>query len=70
VTLLRRLDKNDDVFVIATSEQTFCGFHLNEATDKISHAGFSTCFRKDNWSIFRVHQFCITATGQTGCTTR
>jgi seryl-tRNA synthetase len=70
VTLLRRLDKNDDVFVIATSEQTFSCFHLNEAIDKISHAGFSTCFRKDNWSILRVHKFCITVTSQTGCTTR
>jgi seryl-tRNA synthetase len=72
------LDKNDDMFLIATSEQTLCGFHLNEAIDKkdlaIRYAGFSTCFRKeagaagkDNWGIFRVHQFekveqfCITS---------
>jgi seryl-tRNA synthetase len=72
------LDKNDDMFLIATSEQTLCGLHLNEAVDPKSlplrYAGFSSCFRKeagaagkDNWGIFRVHQFekveqfCITS---------
>ena len=71
-------DKNDDMFLIATSEQTLCGFHLNETLDPSElpkrYAGFSTCFRKeagasgkDNWGIFRVHQFekveqfCITS---------
>ena len=53
---------------IATSEQTLCGFHLGECLDQTElpkrYAGFSTCFRKeagasgkDNWGIFRVHQF-------------
>lgn len=61
-------DPKDDCFLIATSEQTLCGFHLNEALSEAElpkrYAGFSTCFRKeagasgkDNWGIFRVHQF-------------
>ncbi|KAH0786514.1 seryl-tRNA synthetase family protein [Histomonas meleagridis] len=71
-------DPNDDMFLIATSEQTLCGFHLGESLDATElpkkYAGFSTCFRKeagasgkDNWGIFRVHQFekveqfCITS---------
>ena len=71
-------DKNDDLYLIATSEQTLCGFHLNECLAQQElpkkYAGFSTCFRKeagasgkDNWGIFRVHQFekveqfCITS---------
>lgn len=71
-------DPNDDMYLIATSEQTLCGFHLGECLDQTElpkrYAGFSTCFRKeagasgkDNWGIFRVHQFekveqfCITS---------
>lgn len=71
-------DPNDDMFLIATSEQTLCGFHINECLDDSElpkkYCGFSTCFRKeagasgkDNWGIFRVHQFekveqfCITS---------
>jgi len=71
-------DPKDDMFLIATSEQTLCGLHLNETFDENQlpkkYAGFSTCFRKeagsagkDNWGIFRVHQFekveqfCITS---------
>ena len=71
-------DPKDDCFLIATSEQTLCGFHLNESLSDADlpkrYAGFSTCFRKeagasgkDNWGIFRVHQFekveqfCITS---------
>ena len=61
-------DPKDDMFLIATAEQTLCGFHLNESLDPAElpkrYAGFSTCFRKeagasgkDNWGIFRVHQF-------------
>jgi seryl-tRNA synthetase len=70
-------DKNDDMFLIATAEQTICGYHLNESLNPgdlpLRYAGFSSCFRKeagaagkDNWGIFRVHQFekveqfCIT----------
>lgn len=58
----------DDLFLIATSEQPMCGFHLNtnmnpnELPKKF--AGFSTNFRKEAGSsgkdvrgIFRVHQF-------------
>ena len=60
-------DPNDDMFLIATAEQTLCGYHLTETLDPKElpkrYAGFSTCFRKeagasgkDNWGIFRVHQ--------------
>ncbi|EAY04790.1 seryl-tRNA synthetase family protein [Trichomonas vaginalis G3] len=71
-------DPKDDMFLIATSEQTLCGYHLNESLDDSQlpkkYCGFSSCFRKeagasgkDNWGIFRVHQFekveqfCITS---------
>ena len=58
----------DDKYLIATSEQPICGFHMNEWLDEkslpIRYAGVSTCFRKeagshgkDTWGIFRVHQF-------------
>jgi seryl-tRNA synthetase len=42
-------DKNDDLFFIATVEQTFSRFHLNEDIDHedfpLQYAGFSTYFR-------------------------
>ncbi|KAJ3075729.1 Cytosolic seryl-tRNA synthetase [Podochytrium sp. JEL0797] len=55
-------------YLIATSEQPISAFHANEWLDEsefpLKYAGFSTCFRKeagahgrDNWGIFRVHQF-------------
>ncbi|KAK4526532.1 hypothetical protein GAYE_SCF25G4448 [Galdieria yellowstonensis] len=55
-------------YLIATSEQPICCFHMNEWLDPKSlplrYAGFSTCFRKETGShgrdtlgIFRVHQF-------------
>jgi len=58
----------DDKYLIATSEQPICGYHVNEWIDEkqlpIKYAGISTCFRKeagahgkDTWGIFRVHQF-------------
>ena len=58
-------------YLIATSEQPICGFHMNEwikekdlMANPIKYAGVSTCFRKeagssgrDTRGIFRVHQF-------------
>ncbi|TPX37975.1 serine---tRNA ligase [Synchytrium microbalum] len=56
-------------YLIATSEQPISGFHAGEwfsESDDLprKYAGVSTCFRKeagsagrDNWGIFRVHQF-------------
>ena len=58
-------------YLIATSEQPICGFHMNEwmkekdlLANPIKYAGVSTCFRKeagssgkDTRGIFRVHQF-------------
>jgi seryl-tRNA synthetase len=58
-------------YLIATSEQPICGFHMNEwmrekelMENPIKYAGVSTCFRKEAGSsgkdmrgIFRVHQF-------------
>ena len=58
----------EDQYLIATSEQPLCGYHLNEWIAEKSlplrYAGYSTCFRKeagshgrDQGGIFRVHQF-------------
>ena len=60
----------EDKYLIATSEQPISAFHMSEWFEKpseqlpIKYAGLSTCFRKeagahgkDNWGIFRVHQF-------------
>ncbi|KAJ3330471.1 Cytosolic seryl-tRNA synthetase [Blyttiomyces sp. JEL0837] len=57
-------------YLIATSEQPISGLHAGEWFSDIEkdlpkkYAGCSTCFRKeagahgrDNWGIFRVHQF-------------
>lgn len=72
------INQDSHMFLIATSEQPLCGFHLNEVLEEKElpkrYAGFSSCFRKeagasgkDNWGIFRVHQFekveqfCITS---------
>ncbi|KAJ3105235.1 Cytosolic seryl-tRNA synthetase [Physocladia obscura] len=55
-------------YLIATSEQPISAYHANEWIEEsefpLKYAGFSTCFRKeagahgrDNWGIFRVHQF-------------
>ena len=57
----------EDKYLIATSEQPICGFHMDEWMDEsqlpLRYAGISTCFRKeagkhgkDTWGIFRVHQ--------------
>lgn len=60
--------EGDDKYLIATSEQPICAYHLNEWLEP-KHvprrlAGVSTCFRKeagshgrDQLGIFRVHQF-------------
>lgn len=58
----------EDNYLIATSEQPICGFHMGEWLEEKSlplrYSGVSTCFRKeagshgkDTWGIFRVHQF-------------
>jgi seryl-tRNA synthetase len=58
----------DDKYLIATSEQPICGYHMGEWMEEKSlplrYGGVSTCFRKeagshgkDTWGIFRVHQF-------------
>ncbi|MHA1490904.1 MAG: serine--tRNA ligase [Promethearchaeota archaeon] len=60
--------QDEDLFMIATSEQTLAAYHYNEIIDPkslpIKYAGISSCFRreagshgKDTLGIFRVHQF-------------
>ncbi|KAI3648415.1 hypothetical protein MP228_006269 [Amoeboaphelidium protococcarum] len=69
-TLYKVSGDTDEKYLIATSEQPISAFHMNECFDKpaeqlpIKYAGYSTCFRKeagahgkDNWGLFRVHQF-------------
>jgi seryl-tRNA synthetase len=61
-------DTKEDVFFIATSEQTLAALHTNELLDDDSlprkYAGVSLCYRreagshgKDTKGIFRVHHF-------------
>jgi seryl-tRNA synthetase len=61
-------EKNEEKYLIATSEQPISAFHAEEWLDPtelpIRYAGTSSCFRKeagahgkDTWGIFRVHQF-------------
>ena len=60
--------QDEDLYMIATAEQTLAAYHFNEIIDPenlpIKYAGISTCFRreagshgKDTLGIFRVHQF-------------
>ncbi len=60
--------EGEDLFLIATAEQTLAGYHMDEIIDEkklpIKFVGFSTNFRreagshgKDTKGIFRVHQF-------------
>jgi seryl-tRNA synthetase len=58
--------ENEDLFLIATAEQTLACYHMNEVFEKLpkAYVGFSTNFRreagshgKDTKGIFRVHQF-------------
>jgi seryl-tRNA synthetase len=59
---------DEDLFMIATSEQTLAAYHFDEIIDPerlpIKYAGVSSCFRreagshgKDTLGIFRIHQF-------------
>ena len=61
-------EAGDEKYLIATSEQPICGYHMGEWIDEkdlpLKYTGFSTNFRKeagahgkDTWGIFRVHQF-------------
>lgn len=60
--------EDEDLFLIATSEQTLAAFHRGETIDEdllpLKYCGVSSCFRreagshgKDTLGIFRVHQF-------------
>ncbi|MHA1147294.1 MAG: serine--tRNA ligase [Promethearchaeota archaeon] len=60
--------QDEDLYMIATSEQTIAAFHYDEIIDPdllpLKYAGVSSCFRKeagshgkDTLGIFRVHQF-------------
>ncbi|MEE9323645.1 MAG: serine--tRNA ligase [Candidatus Aenigmarchaeota archaeon] len=64
---LYKIDK-EDLFLIATAEQTLAAYHMGETFEEnslpVKYAGFSTNFRKeagshgkDTKGIFRVHQF-------------
>ncbi len=60
--------KDEDLFLIATSEQTLAALHKDEIIDKdslpLKYCGISSCFRReagahgrDTTGIFRIHQF-------------
>ncbi|TXT60227.1 MAG: Serine--tRNA ligase [Promethearchaeota archaeon] len=60
--------QGEDLYLIATSEQTLAAFHYDEIIPPkdlpIKYAGISSCFRreagshgKDTLGVFRVHQF-------------
>ena len=62
------LDKDDDLYLVGTSEVAIAGYHSGEILDAASlplrYAGFSSCFRreagsygKDTKGIIRVHWF-------------
>jgi seryl-tRNA synthetase len=62
------LDKDDDLYLVGTSEVALAGYHSNEILDAaalpLRYAGFSSCFRreagsygKDTKGIIRVHWF-------------
>ena len=62
------LDKDDDLYLVGTSEVPLAGYHMDEIIDLSNgpkrYAGWSTCFRreagsygKDTRGIIRVHQF-------------
>lgn len=62
------LDKEDDLYLVGTSEVPLAGYHMDEIIDLSDgpkrYAGWSTCFRreagsygKDTRGIIRVHQF-------------
>jgi len=60
--------EGEDLYMIATSEQTLAAYHYNEIVNPeilpLKYAGISSCFRreagshgKDTLGIFRVHRF-------------
>ncbi|MHA1687935.1 MAG: serine--tRNA ligase [Promethearchaeota archaeon] len=60
--------QDEDLFMIATSEQTLAAYHYDEIIDPerlpLKYIGISSCFRreagshgKDTLGIFRIHQF-------------
>jgi seryl-tRNA synthetase len=60
------LDKDDDLYLVGTSEVALAGYHSNEilAELPLRYAGFTSCFRreagsygKDTKGIIRVHWF-------------
>lgn len=62
------LDKDDDLYLVGTSEVALAGYHKDEIVDlsdgPLRYAGWSTCYRreagshgKDTRGIIRVHQF-------------
>jgi len=62
------LDKDDDLYLVGTSEVALAGYHAGEIVDlsrgPLRYAGWSTCYRreagsygKDTRGIIRVHQF-------------
>ncbi|MCC2028805.1 serine--tRNA ligase [Microbacterium sp. NPDC077644] len=62
------LDKDDDLYLVGTSEVPLAGYHKDEIVDlsagPLRYAGWSTCYRreagsygKDTRGIIRVHQF-------------
>ena len=62
------LDKDDDLYLVGTSEVALAGYHQGEILDAtqlpLRYAGFSSCFRreagsygKDTKGIIRVHWF-------------
>lgn len=62
------LDKDDDLYLVGTSEVALAGYHKDEIIDlapgALRYAGWSTCYRreagshgKDTRGIIRVHQF-------------
>ncbi|WP_309103850.1 serine--tRNA ligase [Microbacterium sp.] len=62
------LDKDDDLYLVGTSEVALAGYHKDEILDltdgPLRYAGWSTCYRreagshgKDTRGIIRVHQF-------------
>ncbi|MBV7432838.1 serine--tRNA ligase [Dermabacteraceae bacterium P13115] len=62
------LDKDDDLYLVGTSEVALAGYHKDEVLDlengPLRYAGWSACYRreagsygKDTRGIIRVHQF-------------
>ena len=62
------LDKDDDLYLVGTSEVALAGYHSDEVLDldagPLRYAGWSACYRreagsygKDTRGIIRVHQF-------------